>query len=68
MLLENVIPAHPDPDKKFLLECDASNVGLGYILAQKFGNLTKVVAFGSRALIATKQSYSATERDALWSS
>lgn len=66
LLLQNVVLAHPYPDKPFILECDASDYGLGYILAQRGAdNRVRVIAFGSRALTPTERNYSATERECL---
>lgn len=65
-LLKKVILAHPYPDKPFVLECDASNYGLGFILSQRDDNgRLRVVAFGSRALTSQERNYSATERECL---
>jgi hypothetical protein len=48
------------------LECDASNFGLGYILAQSADDgRMRAICFGSRALTPTEQNYAATERECL---
>lgn len=66
MIGERVVLAHPYPNKSFVLECDASDYGLGYILSQedKRGKL-RVVAFGSRSLSSTERNYFATECECL---
>ena len=43
--------AYPDPNKEYLLETDASKLGLGAVLSQKQADgRYHPVAFGSRAL------------------
>lgn len=65
-LSKKVVLAHPYPDKPFVLECDASNYGLGFILSQEDEKRRlRVVAFGSRALTSQERNYSATERECL---
>ena len=66
LILENTMLAHPIPGKKFYLECDASNWGLGFILSQENEKgVRKVISFGSKALTPTQQNYSTTERECL---
>ena len=50
--------AYPDPDKEYLLETDASKLGLGAVLSQKQENRKyHPVAFRSRALHGAKLNY-----------
>jgi hypothetical protein len=66
LVLENVMLAHPIPGKRFFLECDASNWGLGMVLSQENEEgVRKVICFGSKALTPTQQNYSAPERECL---
>ena len=65
-MLAGAVLAHPDSSKVYYLECDASNFGLGYILAQSADDgRMRAICFGSRALTPTEQNYAATERECL---
>jgi hypothetical protein len=55
----------PDPNGSFILECDASNTGIGAVLYEN----ENPVAFISRNLSSAEMNYSITEREvlaALW--
>lgn len=57
--------AIPDPEKKFTLETDASDTGLGAVLKQD----DKIIGFYSTRLTPTQQRYTITEKEllaALW--
>ena len=54
----------PDYSLPFILECDASAVAIGGILAQKVDDEVKPVAFMSSKLNPTQQAWSAVEREA----
>ncbi len=58
--------AFPNFTRDFLLETDASGLGLGAVLAQKQEDgTTRPVAFASRTLQAHEQNYGVTELEAL---
>ena len=50
--------AYPDPSKEYLLETDASTLGLGAVLSQKqLDGMYHPIAFGSRALHGVEVNY-----------
>ena len=60
------ILAYPRFDLPFILQTDASNVGLGAVLAQLDTNGTeRVVSYASRTLTPREKNYSAMEKEAL---
>jgi hypothetical protein len=58
---ENLEPYMPDLEKEFVLETDASDVGIGAALIQE----VKPIAFASRTLSDAECRYGITEREAL---
>ena len=60
------ILAYPSFDKPFLLQTDASNTGLGAVLAQidNHGN-EQVIAYASRTLSSREKNYTTMEKEAL---
>ena len=55
----------PNPATPTILQCDASQVGLGAWLRQESNSTEKIVAMASRALTVTESRYSNTERECL---
>ena len=58
--------AYPDPNREYLLETDASKLGLGAVLSQKQSDRKyHPVAFGSRALHGAEVNYHSTKLEFL---
>ncbi|KAL0192337.1 hypothetical protein M9458_010633, partial [Cirrhinus mrigala] len=58
---------HPDPDREFIVEVDASSTGIGAVLSQRQGNPPKMYpcAFFSHKLTPTKRNYDVGNRELL---
>ncbi|KAK3557959.1 hypothetical protein QTP86_004642 [Hemibagrus guttatus] len=61
------ILCHPDPDRPFVVELDASSSGLGAVLSQRHGNPGRVhpCAFYSRKLTTAEVNYDVGNRELL---
>lgn len=58
------ILAYPDFSKPFIIQTDASDVGVGAVLSQIQDGKEHPISYASETLDQTKRSYSATEREA----
>jgi len=59
------ILSFPLGDGKFILDTDASNIGIGAILSQIQGKEEKVIAYFSRVLNKAERNYCVTRRELL---
>ena len=64
-LLTAPVLAYPDPEKSYILDTDASNVGIGAVLSQEVGGKERVIAYASRALSKPERNYCVTRRELL---
>ena len=65
-LITAPILAFPNPNRPYLITCDASTTGLGFILSQKDENgIERVISYSGRALRKAEKNYSITELEAL---
>lgn len=66
LLTEAPILAHPNFEKPFILQTDASGHGIGAVLSQKDeNNLDHPIAFASRSLKPAEKNYAITELETL---
>ena len=65
-LISPPILAYPDPNRGYIITCDASKSGLGYILSQKDENgIERVICYSGRALRKGEKNYTISELEAL---
>ena len=65
-VMSALVLAYPDPSKEYLLETDASKLGLGAVLSQKQSHgRYHPIAFGSRALHGVEVHYHSTKLEFL---
>ena len=55
----------PDFTKKFVLDCDACNTGIGAVLQQEVNGVLRPVAYFSKPLNKAERNYSTTEKELL---
>ena len=64
-LVSTPILAFPDCSKPFLLDTDASDVGIGAVLSQVQDGTERVIAYASRVLSKPERQYCVTRRELL---
>lgn len=64
-LITAPILASPTDEGEYVLDTDASLVGLGAVLQQQQGEHLRVIAYGSRSLSKAERNYSTTKRELL---
>lgn len=65
-LISPKVLCHFNPKLKIVLMCDASNVGIGAVLAHEYPDKSqRPIEFASRVLSPTEQKYSVIEKEAL---
>jgi hypothetical protein len=65
IITSDVLLIQPDYTKRFILETDASNTGLGAVLAQEHEGEIRLIGFTARSLIPAERNYSITEKEML---
>jgi transposase InsO family protein len=64
-LAEKPIVKLPDLSQQFIIQTDASGIGIGCVLMQKHEDMNHPVAFASRKLLEREKRYSVEERECL---
>ncbi|CAM4676576.1 unnamed protein product [Caretta caretta] len=64
-LCSNRVLKAPDFNKEFILQTDASEVGLGAVLSQMVGDEEHPILYRSRKLLLREQKYAVVERECL---
>ena len=64
-LTEAPVLAYPEKDSQYILDTDASNLGIGAVLSQVQNGTERVIAYASKALSATQKKYCTTYRELL---
>lgn len=65
LLTSTPVMTCPDYSKQFIIQCDASNGGVGAVLCQEVDGTEQAVAFLSRKLNDRERKYSTSERELL---
>jgi len=64
-LMTEPILALPSDKGTFILDCDATNYGLGAILSQEQTGIEKVIAYSSRTISKPERRYETTRKELL---
>ena len=64
-LVSAPVLAFPCFEQKFVLDCDASDYGLGAVISQRQDETEKVIAYASRVLEDRERRYSTTKKEML---
>jgi hypothetical protein len=64
-LVSSPVLCSPDFKQPFIIQCDASDTGLGGVITQNIEGNERVIAYASRTLSRTERNYSVTERECL---
>ena len=65
MVMTASVLHRPDPNGLFIVQTDASDVGLGAVLLQEVESQERVIELANRVLTPTERNYSVTERECL---
>ena len=65
-LTSSKVLAHFNPDLPIVLECDASQYGIGAVISHRFTDgVERPIAYASRSLSPAEKNYSQTEKEGL---
>ena len=64
-LIDSPMLSYPVDNEIFILDTDASNVGVGAVLSQMVDGVERVLAYGSQALSNSQRNYCTTMRELL---
>ena len=65
MLIRSPILQLPDCDRPIILQADASDLGIGAALLQRYKDDLFPIAYASKKLLPREKNYSVIERDCL---